>query len=317
MPLFSGINLIDKFRVFLNTKAKVSMIDDLRYQLRTRINNHYAPEVPRLVIASYQPQPESSRLLKVCLEAIREFTDGSYDVWVVDNASPIKNIKWMFDEKWDWVNIVLNRTVSIPPDERGEGVSDLKYSSRPSYQNASALEVAAALIPPDTQYMMSMHMDTMPVRHNWLTFLMSKISGDIRASGVRMDHARVEEGILHVLGFIVDFQKFKELKLNYFPQLPEYDTGDLISVKLREAGHGLWACNNLRSKPELINDLSKQDSIYADMDFDRCLDDDGNVIFLHLGRGVVKTTKGRGKDDVAGRWEDLLETLIEGKISNN
>ena len=38
------------------------------------------------------------------------------------------------------------------------------------------------------------------------------------------------------LGYMVDFQLFKELGLNLFPNLPQQDVGDNVTLKLREVG---------------------------------------------------------------------------------
>ncbi len=92
-----------------------------------------------------------------------------------------------------------------------------------SYANAVALEIAARLINPESKYLMSMHMDTMPCRAGWLSYLMSRINGAVKAAGVRMDKTHTREGVLHVLGYIVDFQLFRKLGLDYLPDLPGLD----------------------------------------------------------------------------------------------
>ena len=87
---------------------------------------------------------------------------------------------------------------------------------------------------------MTLHMDTMPCRTGWLSFLQSELGDGIGAAGVRMDRARTPEGVLHVLGCLVDFQLFRRLKLDFLPQLPQYDVGDRVTRALREAGYGVF-----------------------------------------------------------------------------
>ncbi len=120
-----------------------------------------------------------------------------------------------------------------------------------SYANAIGLEIGARAVDPETRFFMSMHMDTLACRPGWLTFLNGKLVNGIAAAGVRMDRTRTPEGVLHVLGYMVDFKVFRNLKLNFFPQLPEYDVGDLVTVRLRESGYDVFACPNTVWEPDL------------------------------------------------------------------
>jgi hypothetical protein len=181
-----------------------------------------------------------------------------------------------------------------------------KQSNWGSYANAIALEIASRVIDPDTRYMMSLHMDTMVCRKGWLSFLMSKIGNHIAAAGVRMDRARTPAGVLHVLGLLVDYQKLKYLNLNYFPQLPKFDTGDLITVGLRNNGYEVYACTNTLWQPELINKIPESSPLRY-FEVDRSFDDDYNIIFLHLGRGVGKTLHSTTHGVTAKAWVKFAE----------
>src|SRR5208337_165231 len=119
------------------------------------------------------------------------------------------------------------------------------------YANAIGLELAVRLVHPASHFFMSMHMDTLPCRAGWLSFLRSKIGDGIAAAGVRMDRTRTPEGVLHVLGYMVDFQLFKKLQLDYLPDLPQLDVGDKVTVRLREEGYEVFACPNTLWDPTL------------------------------------------------------------------
>lgn len=251
---------------------------------------------PRLVVVSYQPNPLAQQILRVCIQVIQHLTPEPHELWVVDNNSPLKHIDWLL--KSDNINVVLNRTEPLPPQARTMlgrlmGLSKHKRNQqgRGSYANAIALEMAARLIEPQSRYLMTLHMDTMPCHVKWLPFLLSKLQGNIAAVGVRLDKARTPEGILHVLGYMVDFQVFQRLQLNFLPQLPKYDVGDRVTVALREAGYDVWACPNTLWEPELVNKIPASSPL-RHLHVDRSFDDEGNVIFLHLGRGIAKSVSG-------------------------
>lgn len=289
-------------------KAKIE-IDNKKYNLEI-IKKFSETDLPKLVIVSYQPNKTASEICRTNINAIKRFTPkGKYELWVVDNNSPKENIRWM--EQLDEVNIIFNRTNPVPIEGRGflKKVRNLKEPFKwGSYANGVALEIAANLVSPDTKYFMTLHMDTMPCRENWLEFLLSKIDENVKASGVRMDNARVKEGILHVLGYIIDFQLYKSLKLSFLPQLPEYDTGDLAIYNLRKAGYDIYACKNTLWQSELI-DIIKEPEI-KDLNVDRSFDDDGNVIFMHLGRGIRKSSNGIYQTTSVEDWVHFAKKIL-------
>ncbi len=277
--------------------------DGRAYRLLVRRSVQAPPSAPRLLIPAYQPNRQGREIVCACLDAIARYTPEEHEVWVVDNCSPEEHATWLLD-RTD-VNVALNRTVPVPRGERGmlrrlkrnKAGGLLARLRKPpdqrewgSYANAVGLELGCGLIDPATRHLMVMHMDTMPCREGWLSFLQSKLSESVRAAGVRMDTVRVPEGILHVIGYLVDYQLMKKLPVDFFPQMPHYDVGDRVTVALREAGYDVHACRNTLHNPELI-DLLPADSPYRSLYMDRTLDDDDNVFFLHLGRAIPKAVK--------------------------
>ena len=279
----------------IEDSQKVKLLVDGRIynaQVLRRITQ--SKQAPRLIIVAYQPNELARDVLCVCLQTIQRYTPETHELWVIDNNSPLENVDWLL--QWPDINVVLNRTEPLPPEQRGvlsRLIGHLKgkwnQQSWGSYANAMALELAVRLIDPDSQSLMTLHMDTAPCREGWLSFLQSKLRDGVAAAGVRMDRARTPEGVLHVLGCLVDFQLFRQLNLDFMPQLPQYDVGDRVTVALREAGYDVWACPNTLWKPRLAERIPASSPL-RHLLVDRSFDDEGNVIFLHLGRGLKKSS---------------------------
>ena len=259
------------------------------------------PDAPRLVVVSYQPTGPARDVLDVCIQAVQRYTPEPHELWVVDNNSPA-NRHWLLEQPG--INVVLNQTEPLPLDRRGLRRWFLPKGSQSdwgSYANAVALEIVAQLIEDDCEILMPMHMDVMPCRTGWLRFLRSKLDDRVRAAGVRMDRSRTPEGVLHVLGYLVDFQLFRRLGLDFFPDLPQFDVGDRVTVALRQAGYDVFACSNTLWQPELVETIPAGSPLRR-LGVDRSFDDDGNVIFLHLGRGVRKSSGGHREGISTQDW---------------
>jgi hypothetical protein len=296
-------------------------------------------DASRLIIVSFQPNELAKQVLRVCIQAIQRYTPEPHEVWVVDNNSPAEHKRWLL--QWPEINVVFNQTepmspssLTLPsrlstcakilrsavatrtlsPDTFVDLINGLrgKYQQTSgSYANAIGLEIAVRLVDPATHYLMTLHMDTMPCRTGWLSFLRSKFNDRIRAAGVRMDKKphRTPEGVLHVLGTLVDFQLFQQLELDFLPHLPRYDVGDCVTVALRDAGYDVFACRNTLRQPDLVDKIPSSPPL-RHLNVDRSLDDDGNVIFLHLGRGVGKAVGKRTKKTGPTAWVKFADEYL-------
>lgn len=243
--------------------------------------------VPRLIIPAFQPNKIANQILEVAIASIQRFTKQPHELWIVDNAS-LKEFSHPLLNQSKF-NVILNHTLpQLPKRSFRQVLSNQHLYSSGSYANAIGLEIATQFINPNSHYVMTLHMDTMPCHDNWLNFLLSKINHNTKASGVRCDTTRTKEGILHILGMLFDYQVFRKLKLDYFPELPRFDVGDKISAEIRLAGYKIFHCRNTMWNPEYI-DLIQDNSPFKFFNVDRAFDEEDNIIFLHLGRGVNKS----------------------------
>lgn len=270
-------------------------------------------DAPRLVVVSYLPNDAARGILEACLDGIAAFTPEAHVVWVVDNNSPAENVAWL--EARDRVNLVLNRTEPAPPGRRGlltrltGGIRQRRWGS---YANAVGVELALRVIDPAVRAVMTLHMDTLPLRAGWLSHLVARLSGRVAAAGVRMERARTKEGVVHVLGCLVDYQRVRELGLAWYPELPRHDVGDLVSVRLREAGYDVYACRNTRVDAG-TTELLAPDSVWRRLDVEVALDDDGRPIFAHMGRGILKTVGGQARGLYPDGWVGFARDVISGR----
>ena len=83
----------------------------------------------------------------------------------------------------------------------------------------------------------------------------------------------------------------------------------LISVRFKETGYDIKAYRNSLWQPDLI-DLLPPASPYRDLMVDRTFDDNDNVFFLHLGRGVLKSDGSFHKGTTPKGWIDFAQEYI-------
>jgi len=331
----AGFVIVGRRRSFMGDESSLNqaipvnaaaMVDGLEYFLHVRRPVRLSPDAPRLIVVANQQNRTASGLLRVCIEAIRQFTPEPHEVWVVDNNSPVEKLGWLIEQPD--VNAIFSRTEPIPPQARRAQTSPVRENAqedRGSYANAVGLELGIRTIDPASRHIMALHMDTLPCKGGWLSFLISKLSGSVAAAGVRLDRTRIPEGVLHVLGFVVDFQLFVRLGLDFFPRPPLLDVGDRITTEFRSAGYEVFSCRNTMWEPQL-SDRLRPDSPLRRLPVDRAFDDDGRAIFLHLGRGVRKATgkhiKGLSAQDwirfadreiLGGSWDPEKNRLLNGE----
>lgn len=302
-------------------KLRKIFLDGKTYELEVFQQIDSPKEVTRILIPTYIGNKSGCEVVRVCVESIQRFNQTGSEIWLIDNNSPREFADWLtrFDER---VNVVLNRTEPIPPEQRSfhkrltERVAF--WRNRPnwgSYANAVALELGIRLIAPESQYVMTLHMDTIACHSNWLAFLHEQMKANVGAAGVRMDYNRQTEGVLHILGCLINFSLFRSLGLDFYPELPAFDVGDRVTVAIRDAGYEVYACANTIWKPELSAQIPSNSPLKT-LPVDRAFDEEGNIIFLHLGRGVRKST---GDQTVKGlpvdEWVNFADRNILGNAA--
>ena len=115
------------------------------------------------------PHFQTPELAKLCLRSIRKFTrEIDYEVIVVDNAS-----KGMASKRYlrsvDWIRLI-------------ERTGDIATGSI-AHREAVAISFQAAKAP----FVLTVHTDTIPIRHDWLQFHLDPMLADERIAAIGTD----------------------------------------------------------------------------------------------------------------------------------
>jgi GT2 family glycosyltransferase len=112
------------------------------------------------------PNYKTLNLTKLCLHSIRKYTDiNRVKVIVIDNDSNDDSLDYLRSVKW----ITLIERKDIAGEE-------------PAAMHARALDEGLARV--DTEYVLSMHTDTIVSSPDWLDYLLNIIEPDDRIAGV-------------------------------------------------------------------------------------------------------------------------------------
>lgn len=253
---------------------KTAIIDNKQYTYEVLVKKE---DESRDIIHIVQPCHNSIELTDLSVKCIKKYTEKPFVLWLVDNFS--NNKMRNFISQLEDVNVIFNHTkigTFFRPWYR------IPYGG--SLANAVALELASSVI--DCKYMFVMHNDCVPVKKGWLSFLKSKLNDKVKIAGV--SHDRIRANAVHQSGFIFDFELYKKYQLSFMHNMPEYDVGDQITIGLLDQGYDYYVCKNTFNNPETIELLNKDkypDFLREYIRFDRCFNDDDELIYLHLGRG--------------------------------
>ncbi len=199
-------------------KSVLISLDSREYEVEAYRKSVLPPEAPRIVVVSSLQNRIAMKLLRICIRSVRRFTPEPHELWIVDNNSPAENISWLAE--WPDINLVLNRTEPLPSEGREgpeKGLAPGRQTNWGSYANAVGLELAVRLIDADTQFLMSLHMDALPCRVGWLSYLQSKLDGRVAAAGVRIDRNPHSRGSVACARIYDGFPALPKAPPGFFP----------------------------------------------------------------------------------------------------
>ena len=165
-----------------------------------------------------------------------------------------------------------------------EKFSISKTSGAMSHSNAYSLELGRKFC--TANYVFVCHNDVLAYRENWLSHLFHKMD-QFRLTAFLRDNIRIKAA--HVSGFMYDRKFYDNAGIEFWPRdKPERDVGDDFTYYLQKRGKPYHICACTHNNPKLLKKVHNKFPELKSITADKCLDDDGNVVYLHTGRGTVK-----------------------------
>ena len=253
-----------------------------------------------VVISSYQPNKISSELLRIALRSIEKINLENISVWIIDVGSPKKDhlVKKNEFNKFNFLYIDYTPTTWEQTPLLSRILKTLIFKKAPrtgSYANAWSLEFALSYfneINYHPNFFMTLQSDIIFTNYNSITELREKLQKreNVIAGGYRIQKNLGKNcDIIHSLACMWKLKLFKKLKLNLYPDLPNYDIGEKAIVVASENGYEILGYRNLRTQKLLTKEKIENKYLSLGNGVDVCVNDDLDVVFLHLGRGIEKS----------------------------
>tara|TARA_R110002020_G_scaffold154318_1_gene333892 strand:- start:1033 stop:1779 length:747 start_codon:yes stop_codon:yes gene_type:complete len=237
------------------------------------------------------PSFNSAGLTRIAITSFERFKKThNFRYIVVENSNSIEDRDKLLE---DFSNVIW---VQNPTDLRG------------SHANATALEKGMEMV--NTKHVFMCHNDVVATSETWMDYFISKIAEGYSLVGASSDQSRIKA--VHQSGLLVESEIARSV--SFYPVYNEgkmlLDVADSLTKFCRDSGLSYFVCDNTFNKPELAGSIKEER--YKDVRIDRALDEDGNVIFLHLGRG---TRKHSGHYHKPGRvlypeWVELTTKIL-------
>jgi len=174
-----------------------------------------------------------------------------------------------------------------------------------SSENASAIEVSKEHITDD--FVFTAHCDVCVTSESFYHTLFEKIEEN-ELIGPLSDLCKERIGALHVSGLFMRANLMRNV--NFFPRRIDadnrMDVGDAATLYCRENNLKYLCLPNTHNNPELAEEIS--DENFKNFKVVRCFDDNNDVIYMHMGRGIPKTI---GTYDKTGKNRVYLEDWVK------
>ena len=183
-------------------------------------------------------------------------------------------------------------------------------NNKHAWGNAEGIEIG--LKNSSSEYVFMCHNDVAAVHPDWMKILYDKAKIGYKMVGTRFDNPESERiGALHISGLLIE----RNLALKVPSIYPEWDkdsktwkldVGDAYTRYCRENNIKYYCFRNTHNKN--INFPLQEP--YGQMTYDRVVDDDGNVFYMHLGRGSLKQSLKYYKKNNFNDWASFIKNKI-------
>lgn len=249
-----------------------------------------------LVISSYQPNKKSSQLLRIAIDSMLKFKPDYADIWVIDVGSPYS--KYMVMPK-EYSNVNFIFTDYTPRSSSELSLKKRFYNKTFNIESPRNGSIASGWtldfairsfneIKYYPKYFFTLHMDIMFTNKNIIPYMLSLFEKKTAAVGVlKQKNISKQYDILHSLGCLWNYDILLKHNLLMETKFPKFDVGEFAIFQSINYGYSLKNLECSYNNMSLENNFSNKYKSLPGVD--RSIDNEGNVIFMHLGRGVSKS----------------------------
>ena len=264
------------------------------------------------VITSYQPNKDASDLLRNAIESILKNRTSDISLWIVDIGSPDHIDIVKPSEYPDVIFIYKKKEIrsygfKLGIKSRLKEIFKLQLipKRKGSYANGYMLDYIVnhfKKINYKPKYFITSHQDIFVVSKDLFSNLKKFLTNDTFAAGVlKQKNLSKEFEILHAVCCMWKYEYVINSKFGFKPRMPRYDAGERIVKEYLDKGLKI---KNLQNS---YNDFSVKDKInkkYIELGdgVDIAIDENSEVLFLHLGRGTIKSE---------GKYENNKKTNVQ------
>jgi hypothetical protein len=251
------------------------------------------------IIASYQPVKDASDLLRQAIKSILKFRDKNVSLWVVDIGSPDADYL-VKPEEFPEVNFIYRSFeirsygFSIGIKARLFEILKLRFIPRRngSYANGYALDYIIKIFKKknyNPKFFVTSQQDIVILTNNFFTDMKKKFSSKTFAVGVLKQMNKSNEfEILHSVCCMWKYKYVLSSKFGFLPKLPRFDCGEKMVLEFKNKGLEMDYFRNSYNDISVFQKIEKK-FLEIGEGVDRAINDKSEVIFMHLGRGVVKS----------------------------
>ena len=219
------------------------------------------------------PTFHSKKLTDICIRSFVKFCPPDINLFfiVIENSSDI-SYKTHIESLADNIQWINNNRKVIG-----------------SEANASALEIGIQQTKTDLVF--TAHCDTCVTSEEFYKSILSKYNKGNKAVGMLHDKHPQRIKALHILGLLTEKRIIQKVDLypKYIDKIQVMDVGDSITEYCRSNNIPYYNFDNTYNTPSLIKAIEPK---YGRLnDVARCISEKGNVIYMHLARGILKTQK--------------------------
>jgi hypothetical protein len=200
-------------------------------------------------------------------------------------ACCIRSIERYKPASWQIRHIVVENSGDTSYRARIESLGNVLWVQHPTDKteasaNAEGIKIGSVFV--RAPWVLILHCDTFVTSEKFFAAIEQKINDGYRLIGTQRYPNPSAENCYHCSGIVAD----AEIACCADYSKKRIDACEDLTFYCRERNIKRNCFRNTFNMPELVNTIPDK---WRGLHVDRCVDDDNNVIFLHLGRGIPKT----------------------------